>query len=439
MLDIKLIREYPEIVKESQRRRGEDEGIVDEVLKYDELWRSALKEINELRALRNKKSMEIGKIKKEGGDIGPIKDEMKGISERIKALEGDVERYLSKRDEILKSIPNIIHESVPEGDDEDDNVPVRFWGKAKVHRDFMEYFLEASTGKMDYEEIERRPESHVDIIERRGLADLTRASKVSSSRFYYLKGKLTVLDMALQRFAIDFMVKKGYVPVLPPYMLRRKAMEGVTDLSAFEEMIYKIEDEDLYMIATSEHPMAAMYMDEILEEDELPIKYTGVSACFRKEAGAHGKDTKGIFRVHQFNKIEQFVFSKPEDSWKFHEELTRNVEEIFQALEIPYRVVNVCSGELGAVASKKYDLEAWMPVQGKFREMASASNTLDYQARRLNIRYRGKGENIFVHTINSTAIATTRAIVAIIENHQTDEGIIKIPKALQKYMGFEEI
>ena len=439
MLDIKLLRENPDIVKKSQRRRGEDEGIVDEVLRYDGLWRDALKEINELRALRNKKSVEIGRIKKEGGDISQIKEEMREISSRIKELEQNVEDYLSKRDSLLKNIPNLIHDSVPEGEGEDDNVPVRFWGKARVSEEHLPYFKEKTDGRMEYELLDFKPKSHVDLIEERGLADILRASKVSSSRFYYLKGKLAVLDLALQRFALDFMVKKGYVPVLPPYMLRRKAMEGVTDLSAFEEMIYKIEDEDLYMIATSEHPIAAMYMDEILEPDELPIKYAGVSACFRKEAGAHGKDTKGIFRVHQFNKVEQFVFCKPEDSWKFHEELTRNVEEIFQLLEIPYRVVNVCSGELGAVASKKYDLEAWMPVQGKFREMASASNALDYQSRRLNIRYRGKGENIFLHTVNSTAIATTRAMVAIIENHQTEDGRIIIPKALREYTGFDEI
>ncbi len=439
MLDIKLLRDNPEIVKKSQRRRGEDEGIVHRILELDRLWRESLKKINELRALRNKKSQEIGRIKKEGGDIGALKGEMKEISAEIKELEVKVEEYKKERDMLLASLPNLIHDSVPDGEDEDDNVPVRFWGKARVYREFMGEFMDKTDGNMEYEEIDFRPESHVDIMEKRGLADISRAAKVSSSRFYYLKGRLAVLDLALQRFALDFMVERGYVPVLPPYMLRRKAMEGVTDLSAFEEMIYKIEDEDLYMIATSEHPMAAMYMDEILEEGDLPIKYAGVSACFRKEAGAHGKDTKGIFRVHQFNKIEQFIFCKPEDSWKFHEETIKNVEEIFKALEIPYRVVNVCSGELGAVASKKYDLEAWMPAQGKFREMASASNALDYQSRRLNIRYRGKGENIFLHTVNSTAVATTRAMVAIMENHQSEDGKIIIPKALRKYTGFDEI
>lgn len=438
MLDIRLIRENPEIFRASQRRRHEDEGVVDDILKYDNMWKEALKKINDLRALRNRKSREIGEIKKSGGDISGISGEMKEISAQIKEMEGKVEEYLMERDRLLKAVPNLLHESVPDGKDEEDNLPIRLWGRARVREEHLQEFRKESLEKMEYEPIDFRPVSHVDIIERKEWADITRAAKVSSSRFYYLKGDLALLDIALQRFAVDHLAKKGYVPVIPPYMLRREAMEGVTDLSAFEDTIYKIEDEDLYLIATSEHPVASMYLNDILEPDMLPIKYAGISTCFRKEAGAHGKDTKGIFRVHQFNKIEQFVFSKPEDSWNIHEELIRNAEEIFQALELPYRIVNVCSGDLGAVASKKYDLEAWMPVQGKFREMVSASNVLDYQARRLNIRFRGKGENIFVHTLNSTAVATTRAIVAIIENHQTEEGQIRIPESLRVYMGGRE-
>ncbi len=439
MLDIRLIRENPDIVRESQRRRRADISIVDRVLEYDNLWKDALKRINELRALRNSKSREIGQIKKSGGDISQVTAEMKSISSEIKQLEVKVDEYLSERDRLLRSIPNLLDPDVPDGEDEDDNLPIRFWGRARVKPDDIEHFNEESLGKMEHEVLSFEAVSHVDIMEDKGLADIARAAKVSASRFYYMKGKLTILDLALQRFALDMLMKKGYAPVLPPYMLRKEAEEGVTDLSAFEDTIYKIEGEDLYMIPTSEHPLAAMYMNEILEPDMLPVKYAGVSTCFRKEAGAHGKDTKGIFRVHQFNKVEQFVFSKPEDSKEIHEELIANAEEIFKALEIPYRIVNVCSGDLGAVASKKYDLEAWMPVQGKFREMVSASNVLEYQARRLNIRYRGKGENIFVHTLNSTAIATTRAAVAIMENHQTEDGRIIIPKALRPYTGFDEI
>jgi len=435
MLDIRLIRENPEIVRASQRRRHGDEGIIDDVLKYDNLWKETLKKINDLRAIRNRKSREIGQIKKDKGDISGISREMKDISTEIKQLEEDVERYLTERDRLLKSIPNLLHGSVPDGNNEEDNLPIRFWGTAAVRDSDSEGFEEATLGKMERIKIGFEPVSHVDIIEKKGWADISRAAKVSSSRFYYLKGELALLDLALQRFAVDRLSRKGYVPVIPPYMLRREAMEGVTDLGAFQDTIYKIEEEDLYLIATSEHPLASMYMGEILEPDMLPVKYAGISTCFRKEAGAHGKDTKGIFRVHQFNKIEQLVLSRPEDSWKIHEDLIANAEEIFRALELPYRVVNVCSGDLGTVASKKYDLEVWMPVQGKFREMVSASNVLDYQARRLNIRYRGKGENIFVHTLNSTAIATTRAIVAIIENHQTEDGRITVPEVLRPYMG----
>ncbi|MEM3592402.1 MAG: serine--tRNA ligase, partial [Candidatus Micrarchaeia archaeon] len=258
---------------------------------------------------------------------------------------------------------------------------------------------------------------------------------------YYLKNDLVLLDMALQRMVMELMVKKGFTPVYPPFMLKRKPYEGVTDLGTFEEALYKIEGEDLYLISTSEHPIAAMHMGEIIEEERLPLKYVGISACFRKEAGAHGKDTKGIFRVHQFNKIEQFVFCKPEDSWNIHEELIRNAEEIFQKIEVPYRIVNICTGEIGIVAAKKYDLEAWMPAQNTYREMISCSNCTSYQAIRLNIRYGKVGAEgkEYVHTLNSTAIATPRAIVAIMENHQDRDGSIIIPKAVVPYFGKERI
>jgi seryl-tRNA synthetase len=241
--------------------------------------------------------------------------------------------------------------------------------------------------------------------------------------------------MSIHRMAMDMMVKKGFTPILPPFMMRREPYEGVTDLADFENVMYKIGNEDLYLIATSEHPIAAMHMNEILEEERLPLKYAGISTCFRKEAGAHGKDTKGIFRVHQFNKVEQFVFCKPEDSWKLHEELLANAEEVFKALEIPYRVVNVCTGDIGIVAAKKYDMEAWMPVQKAYREVISCSNCTAYQSVRLNVKYGKVGAEgkEYVHTLNSTAVATPRAIVAIMENHQNKDGSISIPKALRPY------
>jgi seryl-tRNA synthetase len=243
--------------------------------------------------------------------------------------------------------------------------------------------------------------------------------------------------MALMSLAIELLTKKGYTPIIPPLLMTRKAYEGVTALGDFADVLYKVENEDLYLIATSEHPMAAMYMDEVLKEQDMPIKLAGISTCFRKEAGAHGKDTRGIFRTHQFNKIEQFIFCKPEDSAKLHEELLQNAEEFLQKIELPYRVVNVCTGDIGTVAAKKYDLEAWMPAQNGYREVVSCSNCTDYQGRRLGIRYRekeGAPTKGFVHTLNSTAVATGRTIVAILENNQQEDGSINIPEALRKYM-----
>jgi seryl-tRNA synthetase len=268
--------------------------------------------------------------------------------------------------------------------------------------------------------------------------DIERAGKIAGARFFYLKTEGVLLDMALMSFAIEEMVKKGHKPVEPPFMMRREAYEGVVALSDFEDVLYKIEGEDLYLIATSEHPMAAMFMNEVLRAEDLPLKFVGISPNFRKEAGAHGKDTRGIFRTHQFNKIEQFIFCKPEDSWRIHEELIRNAEELIQKLGLSYRVVNVCTGDMGTVAAKRYDIEAWMPAQGAYREMISCSNDTDYQARRLNIKYRekeGEAPAGLVHTLNSTALATGRTIVAILENYQQEDGSIIVPKALRKYMG----
>jgi len=439
MIDINLVRNNPEVVKWSQRRRGEDETVVDKILEYDRLWREGLKELNRLRHERNKKSAEAARLKSQRDIEGfnRIREEMKELLKKIKELEEKVKEYEMLRNELLRSVPNIIHESVPDGLSEEDNVPIRFWGHFKVWEEHLDAFKEQIKGhEVDYEVLSWKPKSHVDILEELDIGDTKRAAKVAGSRFFYLKNELALLDLAIAQFALEELVKQGYIPVIPPYMLNRRAMEGVTDLSAFEEMLYKIEGEDLYLIATAEHSIGAMFMDEILEEKDLPIKFVGFSPCFRKEAGAHGKDTKGIFRVHQFHKVEQFIFAKPEESWNLHEELIKNAETLFQKLGIPYRVVNICAGELGAVAAKKYDIEAWMPAQGKFRELVSASNCTDYQARRLNIRYRSRdGDFRFVHTLNSTALATTRTAVAIIENFQKEDGTIEIPKVLRKYMG----
>ncbi len=430
------LRNDPDKLRWSQKRRGLDGKIVDEALKLDSEWRK-------MKALLDKKRFELNLVSKQ---IAGLKGEERekaikkaGLLRReIQALTVQMRKLEKERNRVLLSIPNVVHESVPMGEDEDDNVPIRFWGKPRVYRDDLDRFLEETKGfEVEYEVIDYKPMGHADYVENMGLADTARAAKVAGSRFYYLYDDLVWLDMALIMYALDFLSKQGFKIVEPPFMMKRKPYEGVISFEDFEEVIYKIEDEDLYLIATSEHPLAALHMNETLPEDELPILYAGISPCFRKEAGAHGRDTKGIFRVHQFNKVEQFVFAHPDESWKWHEKLIENAEKLWQGLGIPYRVVNVCSGDLGAVAAKKYDLEAWMPAQAKYREMVSCSNVTDYQSYRLGIKYakvRGAPAEGYVHTLNSTAIATSRAITAIVENFQEPDGTVIIPKVLRPYL-----
>lgn len=420
MLDIKVIREHPDVVRENLKKREATEKLkmLEDLIEYDKKWRQTLTKLNEFRHKMNVITAEIARIKKLGERADKQIEQVKEISDQIKILGERVDEYRRNIDYILLRLPNILHESVPIGKDENDNVPIRVWGEIP---------------KFDFP-----VKDHIDLGLDLGIMEIERAAKISGARFYYLKNEAVMLDMALMNFALEELRRKGYIPIEPPFMMRGKPYEGVTDLGDFQEMLYKVEDEDLYLIATSEHPIAAMFMDEVLNVNELPLKYVGVSACFRKEAGAHGKDTRGIFRTHQFNKVEQFVFCKPEGSWEVHEELIRNAEEIVQKLELPYRVVNVCTGDIGTVAAKKYDIEVWMPAQNRYREIISCSNCTDYQARRLNIRYRekeGEAPKGFVHTLNSTAIATGRTIVAILENYQQRDGSVVIPKVLGSFMG----
>ncbi len=419
MLDIKLFRETPHVVINDLKKRGIKEMIhlVDEIIRQDKIWRALSKEADDAKCERNRLSEEVAKLKKEKKDASEIIEKMKKLSEKIRELDAEIAKEEEDIRAGLLKFPNILHESVPAGKDNTENVEIRKWG---------------TLPKFGFP-----LKSHVDIIEKLGIADLERAANVSGARFYYLKNELVLLDYALMGFALDIMLKKGFTLVEPPYMIARKPYEGVTDLGDFEKVMYKIDGEDLYLIATSEHAIAPMHMGEILDAKELPLKYAGISPCFRKEAGAHGKDTKGIFRVHQFNKVEMFVFSEPKDSWNIHQELLANAEEIFQALKIPYRVVNICTGDIGTVAAKKYDIEAWMPSQGKYREVVSCSNCTDYQARRLGIRWRKSTADKpeLVHTLNSTAVATSRAMVAIIENYQQKDGTVKVPDVLVPYMG----
>jgi len=420
MLDIRLIRENPEFVKNNLMKRGNPENtkMLDELVDIDRKWRQNLTKLNDLRHERKLITTEIAMLKKTGKDAKDKVEKAKTIDSEVTSIEKEVNQAEEKTHDYLMRLPNLLHETVPVGKDENDNVQMRIWG---------------TIPKFDF-----AVKNHIDLGLNLDVIDVERAGKVAGSRFFYLKGEGVLLDMALMSFALEEMTKKGYLPVEPPYLMRREPYEGVTALSDFGDMLYKIENEDLYLIATSEHPMAAMFMNEVLKEEDLPLKLAGISACFRKEAGAHGKDTRGIFRTHQFNKIEQFVFCKPEESWKLHEELVRNAEELIQKLGVPYRVVNVCTGDIGTVAAKKYDVEAWMPAQNAHREIVSCSNCTDYQARRLNIRYRekeGSPTKGFVHTLNSTAIATGRTIVAILENFQQEDGSVVVPKVLRKYMG----
>ena len=423
MLDIKLFRESPEVIKANLEKRGwtkEEISLVDEVLESDKKWRESRQAGDALKHERNVVTQEISELKKAGKDISSKVKAMKDVNDKIKETDENTKAYLNKRDELLLRIPNLMHESVPVGEDDSENVPIRHWGKPK------EYDFELK--------------SHQDIIESLGQGDFEYSGKTSGAGFYFLYDDLVMLDFALMRFAIDYLTKNSFKIVEPPFMLRRKAMQGVVDLSDFEEMLYKVENEDLYLIATSEHSMGAMLMDRVISEKDLPIRLCGFSPCFRKEVGAHGVDTRGIFRTHQLNKVEQFIFSTPGQSLDEHELLIKNAEILFQKLEIPYRIVNICTGDLGGTAAKKYDLEAWMAKQSQYKEVVSCSNSTSYQARRLNIRYeKTNGERDFLHTLNSTAIATSRAIVAILENNQQKDGTVIVPKVLRPYMNGLEV
>jgi seryl-tRNA synthetase len=423
MLDIKLIREDPELVRRNLERRHDPGklGLLDALIEDDARWREKVTEVNRLRRRRNEISSEIAKVMKEDGDASSLREEAGGIPKLIVDTETERDVYARKVNEALMRLPNLLHESVPYGADDTENVEIRRWGKPR------RFPFEA--------------QSHAEIAGKLGILDLERGGKVSGSGFYYLKNELALLDYSLMRYAIDHLLAKGFTLIEPPYMIRRKPYEGVTDLADFEDVMYKIEGEDLYLIATSEHAMGAMFQDETFLAEDLPMKFCGVSPCFRKEIGAHGKYTRGLFRVHQFNKVEQFVFSLPEQSWDLHEELQRNCEELYEGLGLHYRVVNVCTGDIGIIAAKKYDTEFWM-ADREFREIGSNSNCTDYQARRLNIKYRMKeGQPPVgpVHTLNNTALATSRTMVAILEQYQQEDGSVVVPEVLRGYMNGIEV
>jgi seryl-tRNA synthetase len=416
MLDPKLIKEKSQMIRDMLKARSVDFDL-DGLIESDQKRRELIIRTDELRKKKNQLALQISQKKKSGEEISSVLTEMKGVSEDLGKLESEQEDIDKTYSRLALTIPNLVHESVPVGIDETANKEIRKWGEIP---------------NFDF-----KINDHIDISENLDVVDLERAAKVAGARFYYLKNDLVRLNQSLIHYGLDFLAKKEYSLIQPPYMINRESMEGAVIADDFEEVIYKIEDEDLYMIGTSEHAMAAMHSKEILEGKDLPLKYAGISPCFRKEAGAHGRDQKGIFRVHQFDKIEQFVFSRPEDSWKEHEKMLSVVEEFYQELEIPHKVMLLSTGDMGKISAKTYDIEGWMAGQKAYREIVSCSNCLDYQARRLKIRFRDKTneDTQYVHTLNSTLIATTRILVSIMENFQTKDGHIRIPRVLQSYMG----
>nr|AIF17061.1 seryl-tRNA synthetase (SARS, serS) [uncultured marine thaumarchaeote KM3_76_A03] len=418
MLDMKIVRQDPEKIRKMLKDRAVQFDL-DLLLQLDEKRRELIISTDSLRNKKNEMSIKISDAKKAGKDASSQIQEMQSAGQELAKLEEIQHKTKADYEKLAFTLPNLLHESVPIGHDDSANKEIFKWGEVP---------------KFDFE-----IKGHEELAKNLGILDLERAAKTAGARFYYLKGELVKLGYAITAFALDFLSihEKGYNLIQPPYMINRDSMAGTIITDDFEEAIYKVENQDLFLIGTSEHAIASMYGKEILDGKNLPFRYGSISPCFRKEAGAHGKDQKGIFRVHQFEKVEQFIFSKPEDSWKLQEEILENAKELYRQLEIPYRVVLLSSGDMGKVSARTFDIEAWMAEQNTYREIGSVSNCLDYQARRLKIRFRDKTNEgtQYVHTLNGTLVAIERTMVAIMENNQTKDGHIRIPTVLQKYFG----
>jgi seryl-tRNA synthetase len=420
MLDIRFVRENVSVIEEALRKRNYALSLAD-LLSVEEERRGLLREAEELRNKRNTVSEEIGRLKREKKDAAALLTEMKSVSDRIKELDGRLGLLDERVKEFILNIPNIPHDSVPVGKDETENVVVRTWGTPK--------------------ELDFPPLNHWDIAEMHGIIDFDRAAKIAGARFALMKGAGARLERALMNFMLNLNTSKGYTEVFPPILVNRESMTGTGQLPKFEMELFRIADPEFYLIPTAEVPVTNIHRDEILQEKDLPLYYTAYTPCFRREAGSYGKDTRGLIRQHQFNKVELVKFVKPEDSHDELEKLTANAEEILQKLDLPYRVVALCSGDLGFSASKTYDLEVWLPGQQKYREISSCSNFEDFQARRANIRFKreGKKGTEFVHTLNGSSLAIGRTVVAILENYQQKDGSVLIPDALRHYMGMDAI
>ena len=422
MIDIKLIREHPDIVKENIKKKGQTQKIqlVDKLRDLDEEWRKLKGESDSLRADRNKISKEISEAKKSGKDVKTLMKRAQSIPDEIAKSEEKMSKLESEINGIINQIPNLIWKNVPKGKDASENKVIKKGGK------IIKFKFPVKT--------------HVELIEALNLADFDASARVSGSGFYYLKGDLALLNQALIKFAINKITKKNYVYVEPPLMLHGKEIYASMDKTAIEQSVYSINGEDLNLIGTAEQALLAMHSGQTIPEWELPKKYVAYSMCFRKEVGAHGINEKGLWRTHQFNKVEQFIFCKPEESEKFYDELLKNSEEILEELELPYQVLEICAGDLADWKYRSVDLEVWRPTTNSYGEVMSLSNCTDYQARNLGIKCMDRqGNKRVLHTLNDTALATSRILVAIIENNQQPDGSIRIPKALWKYAGFKEI
>lgn len=419
MLDIKFVRENPDLVKENIKKKFQDEKLVlvDEVIELDEKLRDVKTEGDNLRAKRNKTSKQIGALMGQGKkeEAEEAKKEVGDINDRLVQIEEDTRKFQDQLKEKMQVIPQMIDDSVPIGKDDTENVEIERFGE-NVTPDY----------EIPY---------HVDIMESFNGIDLDSARDTSGAGFYYLKGDIARLHSAILSYARDFMIDKGYEYHIPPFMIRSDVVTGVMSFAEMEDMMYKIEGEDLYLIGTSEHSMIGKFINSITDEEEMPLRLTSYSPCFRKEVGAHGIEERGVYRIHQFEKQEMVIICKPEDSKKFYDELWQNTVEFFRSLEIPVRTLECCSGDLADLKVKSCDVEAWSPRQGKYFEVGSCSNLGDAQARRLKIRLRGENGNYFAHTLNNTVVAPPRMLIAFLENLLQEDGSVKIPKPLQMYMG----
>ena len=425
MLDIKLIRDKPDVVRKNLEKRKKPEflSMLDELIEKDKQWRDYKIEVDSLRQRRNELTSIIKELKNQGktDEIKKTVEDAKKIPQQISELEQKQQIVEEEKNNLLLTLPNLLHDSVPYGEDDASNITEKEWG--------------------DKPNFSFQPQSHVDIVDTLKGADLERAAKTSGARFYFLKNELVQLEYAIIQHAMKLLCKRGYQLMIPPTLVKGYIMEGGGFLPTYRDDVYKIEDEDLFLVGTSEAPLVGMFADEILYQDDFPLRFAGFSTCFRTEAGAHGKDTKGIFRTHHFEKIEQISITSPEESWKEHDYLFETAELFWQSLNIPYQKVNICTGDIGIVAAKKFDLEGWYPSQDAYRELVSTSNCTDYQARRLKIRFREKDgmPTKTCHSLNSTLIAIQRGITCILENNQKEDGSVTIPKVLQQYVDFTEI